>query len=199
MQPPSGNPEGIAYDRRTGFFYVSSAVSGAIYRGTLDNPTATIFLPPGADDRASATGMKVDDEGRLYVAGASTGFIWVYDTRTGAFLARFATGAGGFINDLALTRNGDVYATDSIRPVLWRIPAAAVDAGTGAPQPIPVEPEIPYVAGFNLNGIDTAENGKSLYTVNTANGLLYRITPSRDGLSRTIEQVAARRFRTATA
>jgi sugar lactone lactonase YvrE len=177
LLPASGNPEGVAYDKKRGFFYVSVVTDGSIYRGTLDDPTVRPWLPAGQDGRTSATGMKV--EGRLlYVAGASTGAIFVYDTRTGSLVGRFDTGPGGFINDLALTKNGDVYATDSLRPFLYRVRAESVEAGAGPVEAIPILPEIPHVPGqFNLNGIDVSENGKELITIQTNTGRVWKIVP----------------------
>jgi Cu-Zn family superoxide dismutase len=162
LLPASGNPEGIAYDRRTGFFYVSVVTDGSIYRGTLDDPVVHPFLPDGQDGRTQSTGLKVDDESRLYVAGAATGSIFVYDTATGTLRGRFDTGPGGFLNDLALTKDGDVYVTDSLRPVLWRVPAEAVEA---------------------------TANGKELIIVNSSTGKLYRVAPTENPLVRSIDEI----------
>src|SRR2546430_4215887 len=38
-------------------------------------------------------------------------------------IASFNTGPGGFINDLVITGDGDVYATDSVRPFIWHVTA----------------------------------------------------------------------------
>jgi Cu-Zn family superoxide dismutase len=189
MQPSSGNPEGVAFDPRSGFFYVSHVGTGAIYRGTLDDPVVHPLLPGGQDGRTSATGMKVDQEGRLYIAGAATGSFFVYDTATGMLLARFDTGAGGFLNDVALTKNGDLYVTDSLRPFLYRVRAATIEAGTGPVEAIPVAPEIQYGPGFNLNGLVATDDGKALISVQTNNGRLWRIEPFGDLLGRTITEI----------
>src|SRR3954452_15023395 len=61
-------PEGIAYQQGTGQFYVSSSGNGTIYRGDVKEEMTTVFLPGGADGRTSATGMKVDKQGRLFVS-----------------------------------------------------------------------------------------------------------------------------------
>ena len=47
-------PEGIA--ARGNEFYVSSTTDGTIYRGRLDQPTATPFLPGGQDGRVVGAG-----------------------------------------------------------------------------------------------------------------------------------------------
>ena len=109
----------MAFDKRSGYFFVSATGDGSIYRGKLGD-TATpvpVFIPGAAGQ--SATGLKVQ-RGKLYAAGASTGTIKVYDVDSGALLATFDTKGGDssptFINDLDVTKRGDVYATDSTRP-----------------------------------------------------------------------------------
>src|SRR5215213_2876530 len=76
-------PEGIAYQPSSGAYFVSSNTDGTIYRGTLREPAATVFLPPGGDGRTTAIGLKVDNRGRLFVSGAATGQMFVYDATTG--------------------------------------------------------------------------------------------------------------------
>jgi sugar lactone lactonase YvrE len=101
-------PEGVASDPRTGFFYVGSSTDGTIYRGRPDRRTMEVFLPGGADGRTAATGMKVDRQGRLYVSGAATGQMWVYDTHSRKLVRHFDTGLRGpntFINDVTVTPN----------------------------------------------------------------------------------------------
>jgi sugar lactone lactonase YvrE len=201
-----GNPEGVAVDKREGNFFVSSAGDGSIWRGKVGDSSAPVpvFIPGGTGN--AATGMKVF-KGRLYVAGASTGTIKVYDVDTGALLATFNTKGSSssptFINDLVVTRDGDVFATDSFRPALYHLTAAEVAAGTPAPKAIdPADvitttPEIPFdaTAGtFNLNGIVDLGGGHGrhkLIVVDTNTGNLYRVNV-RDGAnsSRKIAQVA---------
>jgi len=188
LLPASGNPEGVAFDQRRGSFYVSVVTDGAIYRGTLDDPVVHPFLPGGQDGRTQSVGVKVDHD-RLYIAGGDTGAIFVYDTRTRALVARFDTGAGGFLNDLAVANNGDVYVTDSLRPVLWRVSGDEVDAGAGTPESIPLLPEVVHVPGFNVNGIVALKGGRELIIVNSSTGKLYRVSPTDDPLVRTIVEI----------
>jgi hypothetical protein len=164
-EPQHGNPEGVAFDKRSGFFFVSATGDGSIYRGRLGD-TATpvpVFIPGAAGQ--SATGLKVQ-RGKLYAAGAATGTIKVYDLDSGTLLATFDTKGGDssptFVNDLDVTQRGDVYATDSKRPAIYHLTAEEIAAGTPAPKPIDpadvisTSPEIPFNASptaFNLNGI----------------------------------------------
>jgi sugar lactone lactonase YvrE len=179
-----GNPEGVAGAGR--FFFVGATGDGTIYRGRLGDPTVHTFIP-GAAGRA-AVGMKTW-HGRLYVAGGPTGMIFVFDLHhPDAAPMTFDTGTGGFLNDLVVTSHGDVYVTDSFRPMLWRIAADQVKPG-GTVDAIPVSPEIPYTAGaFNLNGIVAFDGGRELVVVNTSDGLLYRIRFDGAG-GRTIDVV----------
>src|SRR5215210_776881 len=50
-------PEGIAVDRRSGDFYVSSTTDGTIFKGNVRQPALAPWAPGGADGRTTATGM----------------------------------------------------------------------------------------------------------------------------------------------
>src|SRR4051794_18399241 len=177
---PAGNPEGVAFDKRSKAFFVGITTDGAIYRGTLGSDTVAPYIP-GAPTGKSAVGLKVK-RGKLYVAGGGTGSITVYDIASKAQVAKFETGSGGFLNDLQVTRNGDVYVTDSFRPKLWHVTADQVKAGSGTPQALDVS-AVPYEGGaFNLNGI-VAKGARKLVVVDTNSGKLFRIRLGHDGAS----------------
>lgn len=175
-------PEGVVFDRRSGSFYVGSTTDGTIFRGDLRDPEMAAFLPGGEDGRTTAIGLALDRRGGLlYVAGGATGQMWVYDTRTRELVRRFDTGLreGTFINDVALDRSGNAYFTDSMHPVLWRVPAGAVHPAdsVGTPEEFvdftgtPAE----YGPGFNLNGIVATPDGGELFAVASNTGRLFRI------------------------
>ena len=187
LQPdPAGNPEGVAFDQQSKAFFVSITADGAIYRGTLGSDTVAPFIP-GAPGKA-AVGLKIKD-GKLYVAGGPTGTITVYDLATRQPVAQFQTGAGGFLNDLVVTGNGDVFVTDSFRPILWHVTAAQVAAGSGTPQALDVS-AIPFEPNqFNLNGILSAGSGR-LVVVDSNSGKLFRIDLGHDQSSiRAIDEI----------
>jgi hypothetical protein len=188
-----GNPEGVAWDPRTQRFFVGATGDGTIYRGRLGSNVLRPYIAGHAGE--SAVGMKVRG-GWLYVAGGTTGTVTVYAIATKHVVARFRTGTGGFLNDLVVTPTGDVYVTDSFRPVLWHLTGAQVRAGGGRAQAIPVSPEIPYQAGqFNLNGIVALDRGRALLVVDTVTGQLFRIRFQAGAPhGRTIRLVAAPRL-----
>jgi Cu-Zn family superoxide dismutase len=170
-------PEGVAYQAETGDYYVSSTTDGTIFRGYDRDRTASIFLPGGTDGRTAATGLKVDEEGRLYVSGAGTGQMFVYDTTSGSLLASFNNGRQPtFVNDVAVTKPGEAFFTDSQNPFLYRV--FMDNAGqwqsenwldfTGTP--------LVYQQGFNVNGIAASHDGRYLVVVQSNTGKLFRIT-----------------------
>jgi hypothetical protein len=178
LQPdPTSNPEGIEFDKRNRAFYVSitglppATSGGDIYRGTLGSDEVEPFIPGGAG--RNAVGIETH-RGKLYVAGGPSGSITVYDLQTKAAVATFQTGTGGFLNDLVVTRRGDVYVTDSLRPTLWHVTADQVEAGSGTPQALDVSAGIPFQTGFNLNGI-VAKRPDRLVVVQSNTGKLFRI------------------------
>ena len=171
-------PEGIA--TRGNEFYVSSTTDGTIYRGRLDQPTATPFLPGGEDGRVVAAGLKVD-RGTLLVAGGPTGLVWAYDLRTRALTGSWQVvqdGTPAFINDLAVSPRGDVYVTDSSRPVLYRIDARE----RRTTQTELLEPVVSFEGtdftfdqDINANGIVVSRDGRYAVVAKPRTGELFRV------------------------
>jgi sugar lactone lactonase YvrE len=164
-------PEGIAFQPKTGFFFVSSTGDGTIFRGHVASSMTEPFLAGGVDGRTTAIGLELDGT-RLFVAGGTTGQVWVYDTETRALLDSFTTGSGGFLNDVAVAKNGDAFVTDSFRPILWRI-----DAELQAIEPWLsfVGTPFQYANGFNANGIVATPDGKYLIVSQSNARRLFRI------------------------
>src|SRR5215217_9403331 len=152
---PNGfQPEGITTAKRHTFF-VGSRDTGAIYKGSLRTGEGAILVEGGPsglpvpDDRA-ATGLKVDKYRRLFVSGADSKHIRVYDSRTGDQIRDYFAGLdAGFINDVVITKRG-AYFTDSNNPRLYFIPFGSKGA-LGELRRIPVTGDLVYGAGFNAN------------------------------------------------
>jgi sugar lactone lactonase YvrE len=130
--------EGIAHDPRDGAFYVGSVHQSKIFRVPRQG-TVSEFLPelPGG---WAPLGLRVDRKASaLWVATAAlpqtAGYnpsdsgrsaILRFDLGSGRLSARYDAPADGtphLIGDLIVTRGGDVYATDSRAPVLYRVSA----------------------------------------------------------------------------
>jgi sugar lactone lactonase YvrE len=172
-------PEGVAYRSDTGDFYVGSTTDGTVFRGNVEGgpKEAEVFLEPESDGRTTAIGMEVDEEGRLFIAGGETGRIFVYDTESADLVRRLDTpdAKATFLNDVAVTPDGDAYFTDSMRPVLFRLTSTGDGVGEAEPwlnfEGTPAE----YEEGFNFNGIDATEDGRYLVAVQSNTGELFRI------------------------
>ncbi|MFF7747988.1 SMP-30/gluconolactonase/LRE family protein [Streptomyces sp. NPDC007971] len=175
-------PEGIALDARTGDVYVGSYTTGAVYRAAAGHRRAEVFLPAGTDGRTTANGLKADRAGRLWVIDSTAG-IDVYDLRDRSLLARFEVPAGDarFVNDLVITADGTAYATDSARPVIYRVTPDEVTRARGGRAPLTTHYDLsgalpPHPSGtYALNGIAADPTGRLLFAVDMTGGGLYRV------------------------
>ena len=171
IQLPNGfQPEGIAIKGTT--FYTGSlgGVQG-VYRGDLRTGEGAPFIPGNG---GMFVGMKVDDAGRLWIAGGGSGRGYVYDATTGALLATFQFAAAPtFVNDVIVTKDA-AWFTDSQRPQLYRV-AIGPDGTIGAVTTVDLTGKIQVNPGFNLNGIAATPNGSTLVVVNSSTGKLYTI------------------------
>ncbi len=183
IQLPTGfGPEGLATGLGTTFYTGSLSGHQGIYRGDLRTGQGTQLVN---DPTRSFAGMKVATRSNyLFVAGASSGYAYVYDAATGASIAsiQLSQASPRFINDLAFTQDA-VYFTDSYAPRLYRVPIMPDGELT-----LPVMPEgitltgdwqqDPTPGAFNANGIAATPDGRYLIVVNTKVGKLYRVDPA---------------------
>ncbi len=124
-------PEGIT-EGAGNSFYVGSIDAGTIYRGDLDHAVAEVWLPGGLDQRTSVGGLHWDGDGQLVACGLATGHVFVYDTGTGALIARRTVQADEpFLNDVFVV-DSTAYLTDSSRPVVWALPLGPDSVGEPA-------------------------------------------------------------------
>jgi hypothetical protein len=175
--PDGFQPEGITTSKRHTFF-VGSRDNGAIYRGSLRTGEGDILVeggPAAENDDRGATGLKVDKRRRLFVSGADSKHIRVYDSRTGEQLRDYFAGDdAGFINDVIVTRRG-AYFTDSNNPWLYVIPFGKQGA-LGELQRLQLGGDYTSQANaFNANGIEKARGGKSLIVVKSNTGELFDV------------------------
>jgi sugar lactone lactonase YvrE len=178
-------PEGV--DTYGKYFYVTSTADGAVFRGRIgDRDSAKVFLPGGKHGRTVSVGIEATDD-LLLIAGGDTGKVFVYDRDSRELLGRHAVASGGatFLNDLAVTRNGDVYVTDSARDVVYRIDDDDVRARTRLDVFASFKGKDP-AGEFNANGIVATARGRYLVVVQSDTGALFRIA-TRDGSVRKID------------
>lgn len=173
---PNGfQPEGITIGRAP-TAYFGSLVDGALYRVDLRTGKGTVFSEGSG---TPAVGLKIDRRQRLFIAGGpGTGN--VVDARSGKVLAsyQFATGADTFVNDVVVTDNA-AWFTDSFRPVLYKLTLGRHGSLPSTFTTVPLTGDYSHVAGeFNLNGVETTPDGKSLLVVQSVTGKLFKVNPA---------------------
>ncbi|HEY3485595.1 MAG TPA: hypothetical protein VGK49_09435 [Ilumatobacteraceae bacterium] len=171
--PAGFTGEGVA-TAPGGVFFAGERVGGRVARGNIKEGTSGVFVATPL--LTSATGLKADvPHGLLWVSGGATGHAAVYDLATGEPVQLLTLGGpGSFINDVVVTRDA-AYFTNSLVPVIYRVPVSAAGA-IGTPETIDLAgPAGDYVPGFNLNGIEATPDGSTLISVNSTQGALYTI------------------------
>src|SRR3954453_13764968 len=113
---PAGSKfEGIGVDRRQRTFYVSETTGGEIHRGDVRSGRTKVWLPEGADGRATARGITVDRHGRVYIAGGPNSTqsggpdLWVYAPNGHLLVALRVGVTNPFLNDVAIGPDGAAY------------------------------------------------------------------------------------------
>ena len=170
-------PEGVDTSGR--YFYVTSTTTGEVFRGELrDADSAEVLLPGGEDGRTTAVGIEATDD-LLLVAGGGTGILFVYDRSSADLLGRHTVpgDAATFLNDIAVTRAGDVYVTDSPRDVVYRIDEDDVRSDSEL-EVFAELASLDPVGAFNANGIVAARGGRYLIVVESDTGNLFRVSTS---------------------
>lgn len=166
-------PEGIAYHEQEGALYVGGAASGAIYRIDLATGEASTFAEPGSRPPFGTLGLALSER-HLWVAGGNTGTVARYDLHDARIVDVFETPEASqtLINDVFVATDGTVYATDSFRPVLFRI-----EAGSDVMEPwLDLEgTAFEYGEGVNANGLVVTDDNAYLIVVALNSGALYRV------------------------
>jgi sugar lactone lactonase YvrE len=179
--------EGIAHDPREDVFYVGSVRYAKIYRVTRSG-AVTEFAPrlPGG---WAPLGLTVDGKrNALWVATAALAqtarydaadsgrsAILRFDLRSDRPARRYLVPSDGnphLIGDLVVTRGGDVYATDSRTPVLYRIPAGGDSLERFLESPLLL----------SAQGLAFTPDERTLYVADYARGIL-RVDPARRSVS----------------
>jgi sugar lactone lactonase YvrE len=182
--PGANSAEGIATGAGS-TFYAGELLTGDIFRGDLNTGEVQRFIE--APDGRQALGLKADlRHGLLFVAGGFTGQGYVYDLRTGETVADFQLGT--IINDVVVTGDS-AWFTDSAQAHLYRVPIGR--HGTLGPvSTLVVEgPAADTASDFNMNGIATTPNGKTLIVSHSGLSALFTVDPD-SGESALIEGVA---------
>jgi hypothetical protein len=178
MSDPDMIPEGIAHDPVDGAFYVGSLHRRSVVRIDRAGRERT-FVEPARDGLGQVLGMHVDAaRRRLWLAtlvldstaprhsngGGGWAFVHAYELPGGGLVARYAapdSAVPHLLNDLVVTRAGDVYVTDTEAHAVYRLPAGGerlerIHGGVATfryPNGIAVDPAERHLYVAHLEGI----------------------------------------------
>ena len=179
-------PEGIAYDPGEDCFYLGSLWKNKIIKVGREGKAAD-FTEEKQDGLRSVAGLKVDAERRILWAvslvsppwsgstpeEAGWSAVFKYNLRNGKLIKKYEfenKGTPHLFNDLAITRAGDVFVTDSIQNEVY-----AIFQDSDSLESFFRSDEFMYT-----NGITLGSDDRTLYVASPGNGV-YRIDiPSKE-------------------
>ncbi len=162
LDEPDLLPEGVAYDAVTKRLFVSSGAKRKILV-IAQNGEVRDFIAPETGGIYAVLGLEVDEERRaLWAASAAAPFmanakpedagksaLFQFDVDTGVLRRRYELPQSpSLANDLAITKDGTVYVSDSIRGTIAKI----------APNAEKIEEIVPSDSFEGPNGIAIAPN-----------------------------------------
>lgn len=162
-------PEGIDIST-DGTMYVGSKGDGTIYRGNVHDRRLHAWLPGGQDGRSTATGVHEDPWGRVVVAGAESGHLFLYE-RSGRLRSKRTTSAETFLNDFDFSGNY-VYVTDSKNNAIYR--ARISRRGLGALKLWMTSADFSVAPDF-INGLVATPDGRALLVSDWQVSRTYRV------------------------
>src|ERR1041384_7736902 len=183
VKAPVVYPEGVAYNEKTGDFFVGSMRKGTIGTFKADGKYREFAKDPLL---VSSVGLHADPErGRLLACVSDPGVSVKTSPKTYRKLARVMSfdlksgrrlktvdlqglGAGDhFCNDLAIDGDGNVYVTDSFIPFIYKVDPAFKAS-------VFVHSDLFQGDGFNLNGIVHHKDGY-LIVAKSSDGSLWKL------------------------
>ncbi len=178
-------PEGMGYDRQNGDYFVGAIGGGAVLRGDVNSPTATVFSAAGSDGRNAALGAR-PNHGRVFVGSFGSGKIWIYGESSGKLIATLDTGMPtSVLNDFSFLPDGTAFATDSVNPFLWRITFSHDGKPTLQKWLDFTGTAFVYNSGFNADGIVTSPGGRYLVINQLSTGDLFRVDVATQAVTKT--------------
>ena len=125
--------EGIAFDPRSGAFFLGSIARRKIVRiDSVANGTVAVrdLVREGQDDLTSVLGMKFDARRNVLWAATNdekskprAASVFAFDPETGALRRRVTTSGAHLFNDVAFDERGNLFVTDSEGGGVYLVPA----------------------------------------------------------------------------
>ena len=178
-------PEGIVFDKKSNSFLLSSFFKGAIYRLDQQNQLSLFFKD---DYLISPAALLINEtKNHLYIANGDVGFseksnqkttrkiagVLIYDLVTKKRvgykdLSNLSSKVACYANGLTIDNVGNVYVTDSHRPIVYKIDGQTNESS------VFLEDENFGGSDWNLNGIAYHPKG-FLMVAHMEKGILFKI------------------------
>jgi sugar lactone lactonase YvrE len=175
-------PESVT-STKNGDLYFGSLGQDSVYRAPSKALQATTWIKPKANGLMTVLGVLADEgAGVLWVCASATGgrggapyvgetALKAFALKDGSFKASYAFPGNGLCNDIAVAKNGTVYAADTIQARVLRLKKGATALDVWATDSM-------LLAG--ADGLALLADG-NLYINSVTQGTLLRIDVNKDG------------------
>jgi sugar lactone lactonase YvrE len=175
-------PESLT-STKDGTLYFGSLGQDAVYRATPKASRAEVFIAPKSNGLQSVLGVFADEKaGTLWVCASTTGgrggapvvgqtALKAFNLKTGAFKASYAFPNNGLCNDVAVAKDGTLYAADTTQGRVLRLKKGATALDVWAADPVVLA---------TVDGLAILDDG-ALYANSVGQSTLMRIPIKADG------------------
>jgi len=187
-------PESLS-STKNGDLYFGSLGHDSVYRAKSNELQATTWIQPKANGLTTVLGVLADEKaGVLWVCTSASGgrngapyvgetALKAFNLKDASFKASFAFPGNGLCNDIAVAKNGTVYAADTTQARVLRLKkgAAALDVWASDPMLL-----------ATADGIALLDDG-NVYVNSVGQGTLNRIVVNKDGSAGAITKLETSR------
>ena len=175
-------PESLT-STKDGTLFFGSLGQDSVYRAASSSTKAEVWIKPKANGLSTVLGVFADEKaGTLWVCASATGgrngapvvgetALKAFNLKTGAFKASYPFPNNGLCNDIAVAKDGTVYATDTTQGRVLRIKKGASAFDVWASDPMLLA---------TADGVALLADGH-VYVNSVGQGTLMRIPVNRDG------------------
>ncbi len=187
-------PESLS-STKNGDLYFGSLGQDAVYRATSKESQATVWIKPKSSGLMTVLGVLADEKaGALWVCASATGgrggapyvgetALKAFSLKDASFKASYAFPGNGLCNDIAVAKDGTVYAADTIQARVLRLKKGATALDVWAADPMLLA---------TADGLALLEDG-NLYVNSVGQGTLMRIDVMKGGASGKITKLETSR------
>jgi sugar lactone lactonase YvrE len=174
-------PESVT-STANGDLYFGSLGHDSVYRAAANSPQATTWIQPKSNGLSTVLGVLADEPaGLLWVCASASGgngspyvgetALKAFDLKDASFKASYPFPGNGLCNDIAVAKDGTVYATDTFEARVLRLKKGATSLDVWAADPMLLA---------SADGIAVLGDGH-VYVNSVNQGTLLRIPINADG------------------